>query len=218
MAKVTDITAQKRNTDRYNLFINDEFYCGISVDTVAKYYLYKNKEITDQVLEAIALNEFRQYFLRRSMDYATRGYKTEKGIRDYVKRLLFKKDILNEYFGEEIVKQIDKDSLTEWVAHEIKELHLIDDIDYAKEFASERVMSRPRGKRMIEYELMQKGVNKEDIKAALENVDIDEKTMIADLLQKKYRKTKLKYDDQKEINFLRGKGFDWDEISKFIES
>lgn len=72
-------------------------------------------------------------------------------------------------------------------------------------------------KKMIEYELMQKGVKKEDIKAALQNVEIDEKTMIAELLQKKYHKTKLTYQDQKEISFLRSKGFEWDQISSFIE-
>lgn len=147
MKKITGLTVQKKNQDRFNLFVNDEFFCGVGADTIGKYHLYRSREVDEQTLEAIVLNEFRQYFLRRAGAYATKGFKTEKGIRDYVKTLLFKKELLNEVFGEEIVKQIDKDSLIDWVAHEIKELRLIDDVDYAKEFATARVSNRPRGKK-----------------------------------------------------------------------
>ena len=44
---ITDVQQQKRNTSRFNLYIDSKFYAGISTNTLAKFNLYKEKEIED---------------------------------------------------------------------------------------------------------------------------------------------------------------------------
>ena len=70
---------------------------------------------------------------------------------------------------------------------------------------------------MIISELIKKGINVEQAKETVENIEIDERKIIREILMKKYHTDKITRQDNKKISFLAGKGFDWDTISDVID-
>ena len=88
---VTLLESQKKDPSRVNLYIDGEFNCGISVNTIAKYGLYVGKEITQEILDDLFFSELESRFFDRAMGFLDRSPKTERQVRIYLKDLSFKK-------------------------------------------------------------------------------------------------------------------------------
>ena len=56
MKKITKISIQQ-NGERYNLFLDEEFFCGITEDTLVKLKLKKGMEVDEAALEEIIKEE-----------------------------------------------------------------------------------------------------------------------------------------------------------------
>lgn len=66
--------------------------------------------------------------------------------------------------------------------------HFLDDVEYAKNFIRARDAIRPRGRRILKFELIKKGVEKDDINKAFEDEEIsnrDEKEMAVRIVERK---------------------------------
>jgi len=208
---ITEVSPQKKG-NRYNLFIDGEFRCGIFEDSLSKFYLYKGKEITETDIEEIMKNEIRDLFWNRVVSFCSKSLKTEKDAVQYMKKLLLKyRSEFPKGEVEELFEAFRPEILTD-----LKKYNLIDDAKYAGEFISSRIKNRPRSKKLIEYELLKKGVSKEEITKAIDNAQIDEKQVVKNILLKKYHSESLTIEDKKKIQYLQSKGFDWDTISSII--
>lgn len=204
---ISEITPQKKG-NRFNLFIDGEFNCGISEDTLSKFYLYKGKDISEDDIKAIVKNELKSLLWNRVLTYTSKGLKTERDVQLYLKKLF------NKYKTEFTIENIDElfSVYQIEIIEELKKYKYVDDVRYAQEFIDARVKNRPRSKRLIEYELLRKGIDKEKISQVMNESSIDENKLVRDLLQKKYKSDKITMEDRKKIQFLQGKGFDWDTI------
>ncbi|NLB12267.1 recombination regulator RecX, partial [Candidatus Dojkabacteria bacterium] len=60
--KVTKLVSQKRDPDRVNMYIDEEFFCGISLDGIAKFNIYLGKELEESDLEEILFEELKNRF------------------------------------------------------------------------------------------------------------------------------------------------------------
>ena len=102
-----------------------------------------------------------------------------------------------------------------------EKIKFIDDFAFAKWWIEQRSISRPKGRRLISFELRQKGVAREIIDKAFENVDIPEEFELAKkLVEKKIRWLKnLPADEarQKLFGFLGRRGFPFGVIKKAID-
>jgi len=152
MPKITDITYQTKNKLRCNLFVDGEFLCGLSLETVIKFGLKKGDEyIADDLKELINQNE-RSEALSKAGNYLSKTLKTKRQVKDY---------LLKKGYSEEIVWYcIDK----------LKEYNYIDDFEFSKRYID--CQSKTQGKRMVAYKLMSKGVKKEDIEKAKTNITV----------------------------------------------
>ena len=56
MKKITKISMQQSG-ERYNLFLDEEFFCGVTEDTLVKLRLKKGMEVDEVDLEAILKEE-----------------------------------------------------------------------------------------------------------------------------------------------------------------
>ncbi len=115
--------------------------------------------------------------------------------------------------------EISKD-LIEDVVIRMKELKYIDDLKFARDFISDRLNFKPKGKAMIARELMKKGIKNSDIENALKGVEIDEKEVALSVLEKKLKRwerdSRIK-QKQKAFRFLYSRGFQRDTIYRAIE-
>ena len=211
---VTLLESQKKDPSRVNLYVDNNFFCGISLNTIAKYSLYVGKEITQEILDELFFSELEGRFFDRAIGFLEKSPKTEKQVRIYLKDLSFKKK--GKWF-----ENLEGDMLTKIIEKVISKLHeyqYIDDERFAELFVSSRMKNRPRGKATLVMELLSKGVSKDIAQKVVNLLVEDEMTMLIDTYRKKYREEEITMHDRKKIDFLRRKGFNWDLIEQFINN
>jgi regulatory protein len=106
------------------------------------------------------------------------------------------------------------------VMERLRELDYLDDAQYAKDYVSDRLKFRPKGKFLLNKELRMKGISKEFIDKAFDEADIDEFEVALQALSKKLNQWS-KYPVEKQRNkayqYLSSRGFKGDAIYKVID-
>ncbi|MBI2356964.1 RecX family transcriptional regulator [Candidatus Dojkabacteria bacterium] len=207
--KITEISVQKKIPSRFNLYIDSLFVLGVGSSSITLFNLYKGKEITEDELTQVRDHEVFSKFYDRAITYVTGVVKSEKQVKQYLKRVYIKKK--KDWFGENF--EYDIESTVNKVILKMREYHFLDDFEYARQFISSRERSKPRSKSVLSNELRLKGISNEIIQSVLETVDDND--MIYDVYRKKFGGKGFDVnEDSKVVGFLARKGFSWDQISK----
>ena len=202
MPKITEISIQNKNKNRCNVFVDGEFFSGVSVETVCKARLKVGLEIDEDSLKQVLAENERLEALNKATEYISKTIKTKRQVKDY---------LLSKGYNEDVVWYcVDK----------LKEYNYVNDFEYSKRYIES--VSKTQGKKLIEYKLMMKGVRKEEISSAFGECDIDLKES-AKTVADKYLKNKeiTKENKAKAYRYLIGRGFSYEEanyaLSEFYE-
>ena len=86
---------------------------------------------------------------------------------------------------------------------------LVDDAEFAAAWVENRSLHRPRGARMLKQELRMKGVDKENIEAALPDEEMETQNALEALRPKMrlWEKLETRERERKMIEFLQRRGF-----------
>jgi regulatory protein len=200
---ITLIEKQKKRRGRYSVFLDGEFGFGITDNTLLKFGLRKNDELTEEKIEEIKDYDEFDYAKKYSFDLLSRSPKSEKEIRTKLKQ--------KKISGSNIVKVIDA----------LKELKFLDDANYAKLFVESKLRNNPAGKVVIKNKLREKGIEKELIEESIENYyddALEEKK--AEQILLKYLKKKRDDDEyafkRKCFQHLVSKGFNFDLVNDLL--
>ena len=197
MGKITDIKLQAKNKERCNIYIDNSFCCGILLETVILNKLKVGLEISAEELGRIQLESEKRTVFDKTLDYISKTQKTEKQIKDKLKE--------KGYLKETIDYVIDK----------LKEYKFIDDFEYAKSYI--RLYKEKKGKKLLEYELMQKGVRKQIIESVLEEENLDQKDACFTLLKKHLKNKEITRENlAKAYKYVLSKGFRYEEASNAL--
>lgn len=207
---VSKLEYQKRDPKRVNLYIDGKFYCGISIDTLAKHSLYDGLVIEEDVLNNILVEEISLRFWNRVLEYISKSPKSEFQILKYLKELRFKKKGI--WYKEDL--EIEWDTLFSKTVERLKKYKYIDDENFARMFVQSRLRVKPRGKSVLVGELLSKGVSKDIAQRVCDEEVEDEYDVLKKTFEKKYRGKKFDIKDSKMVNFLLRKGFSWDLIQR----
>lgn len=200
---ITKIEIGKKNKDRVNIFINEEFAFSVSAEIVYKENLKVKQDIDIDYFKKIVNEDNYIKCKNTALKIIERTHKSEKEIRD--------KLALKEYENHIIDKAINF----------LKEYNFLNDNNYAKMYVRDK--SKTQGQMKIKYTLKQKGIDEELIEKELSMLDNDNiKEVALDLASKKYKtlckrendKYKLK---QKLYRFLMGKGYEYNLISEVVK-
>ena len=137
--QITGIEFQKKHDDRANLYVDDEFYCGISVELVMREQIKKGMEIDQEKLQELILEDEKYSAFGKAVKYLSSTLKTERQIKDYLRK--------KEYNQVTIDYVIDK----------LYEYKYLDDESYAKSFVL--TYSNKYGKLKLISALKSKGVS-----------------------------------------------------------
>jgi len=152
--------------------------------------------------------------------------KNYQKIIEYALRLLSRRRYTNAKLEEKLIKfakkfnLIDEDSIQKCIKR-LEELNYLDDYNYAKDFISERIKFKPRGKFLLNQELIKKGISKSLRLQAINDLDINEEDLAKKLLLKfesKWEKYGFYQKKNKAFSYLSSKGFSVDTIYKVIDS
>lgn len=212
--KITKLATQERNAERVNMFLDDKFACGLSLNSVARFNLYIGKELEDEEYGEILGHDLTERVFNRAVTYISKAVKSEKQVRIYLSNLLFKKR--GVWF-----EKLDKDSgneIVDFTIEKLKSYSYINDEEFAEQFVLSRMKSKPRGKYILVSELISKGVSKDIAEEKVNELVADEYSILQRVYEKKYGESKISKEDRKKIDFLLRKGFNWDLIEKYINN
>lgn len=199
MNVISKIEVCKRNKERVNLFINEEFAFSLSAELVYKHKLQPKQEVDVEKIKILALEDSLIKCKNTSLKIIERSYKTEK---EMVEKLLS--------------KEYEKDIVVETIKF-LKEYNFIDDKKYAKMYINDKV--KKEGKNKIKYALLRKGVKEDVVLELLDTIEDDKVVEIAtELAIKKLRVLEKRENDkrilsQKLYRFLMSKGYNYDLVS-----
>lgn len=201
MPIITSIKPQK-NRKRVNIYLDDKFGFGIDLENYMKLGLKVEQELTDEEVEKIVKKAEFQKTFDKLLKFATLRPRSEKEVEDW-----FKRRKVHESLHEELFNRLSL-------------LELLDDKKFAQWWVEQRQTFKPKSLRILNNELRIKGIKKDTIEEVLSTVKIDETKIARELLEKKaYRWKNLPQREakQKRYEYLAGKGFSWDIISKVVD-
>lgn len=162
-------------------------------------------------------------FYLLALRYLNIRFRSEKEIRDYLRKKLAKR-IKDDKEKDETAQLIDL------IIHKLKQQKFLNDEEFAIMWIRSRTAFKPKGQRLIRLELQQKGVSKEIIDKAFQafnsiqkeekGEERDELSLAKDILDKKRKKFEP-MDKQERFNkagsLLARRGFDLDIIKAAID-
>lgn len=203
MNVITKIEVQKRNKDRSNVYIDNDYAFSLSNELVYKEGLKVNEKIDIERIKTIAKEDNYIKCKTTALRIVEKSYKSEKELVD--------KLILKGYDNESINKTINV----------LKEYNFINDENYVKMYVKDKL--KQVVKKKIKYDLAKKGISDKIIDEEIYNIDSEyEKNTAYNLAIKKYNTIAKREADrfklsQKLYRFLLSKGYSYDIVSSVVK-
>jgi regulatory protein len=193
---VTALTAQKRNPNRINVFLDGEFSFGLSRIVAA--WLRIGEELSEEKIARLKEQDTLEVATQRAIELLSYRPRSEAEIR---------KRLADHGFGVENI---------EAVLERLRKSGLVSDENFARAWADNRVTFRPRSRRMVAVELRQKGVSEETIDQALNELPEDDDLAYQSGLRYAPRLEGLELEDfrKKMAGFLGRKGFSYGTVAE----
>ena len=201
MGIITKIESQKKRDDRVNIYVDEKFFMAIYKELVFTFNLKKGQEIHPNNLKSILDNEMYMKAKNKALSILSKASQSEKQIR------------------QKLSSDYEEDTI-DMVIEFLQKYKFVDDEDLASRIVNTNVNLNKYGKNKIKQNLYNKGIDKNIIENAIDEIDIDKEFENALYLGKK-RYDRLKNEDprkayQKIGNHLAYKGFNYDIIKKVL--
>jgi regulatory protein len=195
---ITALVIQKKNKERVNLFLDDEYVMGISLDAALR--LRKGQLLSESDLASLRTESD----LELAFQQALRFLAPRPRSRGEVERKLAEKEW--------------EPAVIAAVVARLSEQRYVDDEAFAQYWTENRNQFRPRSSSALRYELRQKGLDKDVIDESLAGAD-DEAAAWAALQPKLARWRTLDPRDftAKATGFLGRRGFSYGIIRQVLK-
>lgn len=204
---ITKIELGKRNKDRVNVFVDEEFSFSCSTELVFHHHLEKGKTINLDLLKDIIEEDNYIKCKSSALKFIEKSHKTEK-------EMTLK--LLQKGYEEKTIARVMKF---------LKEYNFINDSKYAEVFIKDK--SSSMGVNKIRYTLKGKGIEDNVIEKELhilESCEFEEENyrMLRSIAEKKYKQISSSEKDtikasKKLCDFLARRGYTWGDIKKVIK-
>ncbi len=199
MPKVTAITQQKKNAERWSIFIDGEFFLGCTSEFLATVNLHEGDDLTPEQLDKILIQATGSNIRQKALGYLSRRARSVSEMKKYLAEKGFSSELISE--------------TVDWLL----EKKYLNDSQFADDWIKMRLRLAPRGKQGLLMELYQKGIDRATAAQALDNNlgREDEAQVAYEVIAQ--RKNRWKGSEWLEIerkiyNFLSYRGFSGDAI------
>ncbi len=212
--KITSVEPQKKNQNRFNIFLDGKFAFGADEDLVVDRRLVAGKEILEEDLDKIIQEAEIGKLIERIYGLLSVRDRSEKEIRDYLSRLSFKKKLK----GDEALSEMVIESLID----KLKQKGLINDEKFARAWVEARRKSKKKGIIALKQELFQKGIHKGIIDEVISSqfTANDENNLAEQALDRKlkvWKNLSLQEFRKKASEFLMRRGFEYSVVKGVVE-
>lgn len=194
---ITEIKKQTKNNNRFNIYLDGQYYCGLNAETIVKNGIKTGMEIEKEAIDNFQLESEKTTALEKLVNYMGSRLRTEKQLFDYLQSKGYAK-VTCDYCMEKL-----------------KEYNFINDNHYVAAYVETN--KKKKGKKLLQMELKQKGIADELLNLSFDEYENDLETIKA--LAYKYLKTKelSKQNFEKAYRHLMSKGFESGEVLKVLK-
>ncbi len=199
--KITDIQPQRKN-DRVNIYIDNKFAFGLSLELKYQYDLKIDKILDRSFIEEVLKEEEGRKAINQALNFLSYRQRSEKEVRDKLK---------------------DKDYEINYIDKAIsycKEHNYINDREFAISFIKDKINLNNLGTYRIKRELILKGIDEKIIDDLLIEDEDEEYNRALEIAKKKYSTYRI--DDKMKIyrrlgGFLQRKGYSFDIVNRILK-
>ncbi len=198
MSEITAIEVQVKDKNRANIYLDGDFFAGVSIELCLKHSLKKGQEVDEKFLQELIFEDDKGKALSKAVKYMGANLKSCQQIRDYLKKKEYSKEIVD------------------YVIDKMQEYKYLDDEAYARAYIS--TYSSKYGKLKLIAQLRAKGVRDTTIDDVFA-----EDVKLQDSIEKvgaKYLKNKeLTQENLIKLNrFLYSRGYEFEQINSYVNS
>jgi len=202
MKKITKIEYQKKNKERFNIYIDDEYGFAVDISILIKYSLKKGMELDDALIDEILLSEEEISVYNYGISVLSRYFKSEYELRLKMKNKGFNPQLIDNAISI------------------LKEHKYLDDERYCEMFINDKINISKHGVRKIKEALYYKGIDKEIIEEKIKCISAESEEERALLLGERKLLNIKENDNRKKMsklsNYLLGKGFEYETVNKTL--
>lgn len=202
---ITSITPQKKNKERYSVFVDEVFLIGVSDSTLLNFGLAKGVVMTPSLFKKLQRAEGR---------HAVKSYLFMLlGRRDHARRELLDKAKRKDYPPEIIEDVLD----------ELEQKGFINDRQFAEKFAVDKSTLNKWGPVKIRSHLVRKGISNHDISRSIDRAfeHLELKETFLNLVLKKKRRFLREEDPLKRkkkiLDYLCRRGYKPETVFKYLD-
>jgi regulatory protein len=195
--QITDIKAQKRDSNRYGVYLDGEYVFSVGLPHAAT--LKKGDSLSDEEINELRLRDSVDRAYDRTLGYLAYRPRSAAEVRRYL-------------MGKGVTPEV-----ADAVLERLRSAGLVDDSAFAQYWVENRESFRPRGRRLLRQELRQKGIGDKLIDEAL--LDVEEgRSAYEAAVQRAYRYTQLDENAfrEKMYGYLKRRGFEYDVIAETV--
>jgi regulatory protein len=188
---ITALKIQKRNKERVNVFLDDEF--ALAVTAVVATTLRRGQYLSDAEIEKLEQEDERNKAYDRAIHFLGFRSRSQAEVVRYLRDKGYSAGVVDETISR------------------LVEAQYLDDESFARFWLENRERFRPRGRQALRYELKQKGISDEVIDTVLADLDEAELAWLA-VESKLHRWRNLAEQDLKKkiVGFLSRRGFNYE--------
>lgn len=197
MIFITKITTQKKQTGRFNIYINDgsgeKYAFSVDEDVLIKYQLKKGMELDEFTQMEVLYQDTVRKALGTAIQFLAIRMRSEKEVKDYLK-----------------LKEIEVPVIQE-VVHRLYNLNYLNNKEFALAFVRTQINTTDKGPIVIKLELKEKGIEDSLISEVLEEFTCElQLSKLQNLCQKAQNKKRTESQyvfEQKLKQALNRKGY-----------
>lgn len=195
---ITALEAQKRNPNRVNVHLDGAY--AFSLSRIVAAWLTVGREMSDNEIGELQKDDSNEEAAQQALRFIAFKPRTTAEVR---KRLAESK------FPESAIEH----TISRFI-----QTGLINDAQFARDWVGDRQAFHPRSARQIDYELRRKGVDREDIEAALAEVSDDDQMAYQLALQKINRYIGLDFTEFRSRlgGMLARRGFSYETVTRVV--
>jgi regulatory protein len=196
--KITRITQQQKQHNRYSVFVDEKYAFSLSETKLLESRLVSGQELTKEQIADYKKLSAEDTLYNRALNYVALRPRSIWEVEFYLKR---------------------KDSpapLIEQITNKLTELGLLNDKKFAQMFVHDRALLRPTSRRKMIMELRKKHISEEVIQLTFETEPTDDLTTLREIVAKKRQLTKYKNDELKFMQYLARQGFGYSDIKQVL--
>lgn len=207
MAIISRITVQKRNKERFNIFLTkqdkEEFGFAVDQEVFIKYNLRKGLEINEEEMKELIQADEKKKTLQLGFHYLSYRMRTVHEMQSYLEK-----------------KEREPEHIQTALA-QLKEMGYLNDEEFASTYVRSKSTSQIKGPLKLKQELQQKGIDHHVSEQAIENFEEDDqRVLIKKWVDKQSKKTAKESHSSQLRKFyqqLKAKGFSHSAIQSVLD-